>query len=96
MAKLKKNETGCKITYEIVCSEWALFVISTYLEKQFQDDVIWTRQIYLYKTGLLEVKYDSVKKALEMDSKVRKFIKEFKVSEVHKTYKELLEYKNGI
>lgn len=95
MAKLKKNEAGCKIIYEIICSEWALSVIAIYLEKQFRDDIVWTKQLYLTEFSLLEVKYDSIKKALEMDGKVRKFIREFKVSEVKKNYRELIEYRDG-
>lgn len=91
MAKIKKNETSCKITYEISCSQWALFVIAIYLGKEFPNDIIWTNRIYINRTALLEVKYDSVKKALEMDDKVRKFIKGFMVSKIkEKSYAELI------
>ena len=86
MAKTYSHELSCKIKYGVRYSEWSSYCLAQYIYKEFVDDIEDVSFSYLGDCHTtIEVKFSSLKQAAKMDGKIKKYIRDFRVSKIKET-----------
>lgn len=98
MAKLFKNEASCTVNYAVDCSDFCMYALSIYMNKDFGHltGIVHVDHVDLFFPKIISVKYRSFSYAVELNEEVRKYIKNFKISKIkEKSYKELIKFRDS-